>query len=382
MGRAAKARDTVRKMHLRTAFFTTTTVLSCLALLGLLAGCGGGGSSSPSSNVIHLDGSYSTVDVTSPINLADPYPIPVGLNNVGQVALGTEPGGAARMKAANPRLVHLYPPTAPYTLWQIPDTLAQLPAGYDYGQMNDSGVIVAVSTAGVAGTYSAGTVTLLPIPSGFTQTLAQVINNPGDVAGVASSNSTEQAFLWKGGAATSLGLPAGITEVTCTGIDNSDQIIGQYKDSQGAVHSFLWDAGVLTDLGGFAATAINNSGEITGATAQFQPAVWIAGKVTVLPMPNPAIYGTEFAIPNAINDSGEIVGDVVTTKASFPALWRNGKLYNLTDAPSTSKSSPLTLYDVYGIDNSGRILAAASASTGGLVVLLMPVATDPAVGTR
>ena len=364
----------MKKLHLRTVISATVALSTGLIPLGVLAGCGGSGNNPQPSNVVRLDGSYSTVEVTSPSNLADPYPIPVGLNNVGQVALGTEPGGAARTRSAGPRLVHLYPPTAPYTLWQSPGTLTPLPAGYDYGQMNDSGVIVAVSTAGVAGTYASGTVTLLPLPSGFTQTVAEVISNTGDVAGVGSSNGTEQAFLWKSGAATSLGLPAGVTEATCTGINDGDQIIGQYKDSQGTVHSYLWDQGALTDLGGFAPTAINESGEIAGATTQFLPAVRIAGTIKALPMPNPATYGTELAIPNAINDSGDIVGDVVTTKASFPALWHDGKLYDLTDAPRTSPSNALTLYDVYGIDNSARILAAASASTGGLVVLISPIA--------
>lgn len=359
----------MRLMRQRTAIFTTIILSASLILPGLLSGCGGS-SSSPSTNVIDLNGRYSSEQVTSPVNLIDPYPIGLGLNNDGQAVLGTERGGAVATRAARPHSLHPYPPMAPYYLWQSP-SLTQLPSGYDFGQINDSGTIVANSTAGIAGTYSAGTETPLAVPSGYTQTEAEAINSAGDVAGVATASGAIQAFLWKGGSTTSLGLPAGITEASVAGINTGDQIIGQYTDSQDTTHFFLWSQGTLTDLGSFDPAAINTSGEIAGATAQNTPAVWISGTVSALPLPNPAVYGAELGFPVAINDSGEVVGDVLTSKASFPALWSGGKLYNLANALESSYSA--TIYDVYAINNSGQILAAASTSTGGTVVLLMPI---------
>ncbi|HTA22621.1 MAG TPA: hypothetical protein VK763_03735 [Terriglobales bacterium] len=99
------------------------------------------------------------------------------------------------------------------------------------------------------------------------------INNEGQVVGLAVTPSGNQhAFLWtQAGGMQDLGtLPGGSASIA-TGINNVGQVVGwSYVPGLGITHAFLWNAPTgMQDLGTLGgptsgATAINDSGEVTG----------------------------------------------------------------------------------------------------------------------
>lgn len=99
------------------------------------------------------------------------------------------------------------------------------------------------------------------------------VNESADVVGRADFSPTDShhhAFLWKGGVMTDLGTLGGYPNSTAYGVNNQDQVIGDY----GGDHGFLWENGTIYDLTSLltpgtdirvaAAAFINNRGEIYG----------------------------------------------------------------------------------------------------------------------
>ena len=99
-------------------------------------------------------------------------------------------------------------------------------------------------------------------------------------------------------------------------INEAGQIVGQSNSVSGYNHAFLWDNGVMIDLGTLSdsyryslAVAINQRGQIIGNNATFKPTsgrrafVWEKGLMIDL-----GTLGGSESIAFAINDGGQIVG--------------------------------------------------------------------------
>lgn len=90
------------------------------------------------------------------------------------------------------------------------------------------------------------------------------INDSGQVTGV----SANHAFLWENGVMIDLGTLGGDFSLA-NGINDLGQIVGESKTLGGETHAFLWDRGTISDLGTLGETSsahgINNQGEIVGA---------------------------------------------------------------------------------------------------------------------
>ncbi len=76
------------------------------------------------------------------------------------------------------------------------------------------------------------------------------INDRGQIVGVStlSDNATFHAFLWQSGVMTDLGTLPGDMFSVAFGINNKGQIVGQSCNAGGACRAFIWQNGAMTDL--------------------------------------------------------------------------------------------------------------------------------------
>jgi len=115
----------------------------------------------------------------------------------------------------------------------------------------------------------------LGVLPGTTSSEAYDINNKGQIVGNAFTGepfSDGRAFIWNRGVLTDLGTLGG-TWARASKLNERGQVIGQSETAQGFEHGFVWENGVLRDLGTLGAeftsshaSAINNRGQIVGET--------------------------------------------------------------------------------------------------------------------
>jgi probable HAF family extracellular repeat protein len=162
---------------------------------------------------------------------------------------------------------------------------------------------------------SNGTVSGLPDPSftGNSGCAAYAINNNGQIAGACYDTSNNvHLVLWDNGAVTDLGIVATagsyVPLVKAVSINGSGQMAGWVFDG-GATEGFSYSNGTLTNLGSFAASAINDKGVMVGG-----PDIDSGGTVqdlnALLPAGSPTILDAA-----GINDNGQIVATATSETA-------------------------------------------------------------------
>jgi probable HAF family extracellular repeat protein len=173
---------------------------------------------------------------------------------------------------------------------------------------------------------------------------AESINNSGQIVGYSDTSSATQHAFWyaQGTGMHDLGTLGGLNSFA-TGINDAGEIVGV---SDTAVNSygghpqraFLYSNGSMVDLGVLgdqdpsvtfnetsAAIAINNAGQVVGISQNSETFLYSAG--TMLPVDSISIdYSFIYEVNHAINDSGEIIGDVL---AGQPGVYSNGGVVNL-----------------------------------------------------
>jgi len=126
------------------------------------------------------------------------------------------------------------------------------------------------------------------------------INEEGQIVGYVGSI----AFMWEDGTVRSLGTLGGNYSFAWD-ISNSGWIVGESGVSGSpSHHAFLWIDGVMTDLGGGIAEAINDAGQIVGSFG-----LWENGAATALNELLQENHGWFHLYGRDISNSGHIVGE-------------------------------------------------------------------------
>jgi len=225
---------------------------------------------------------------------------------------------------------------------------------------------------------------------GGPQSSANAISSTGAVVGEADVSSAEShAFLWKDGAMVDLGAlrsassssrspgqvpPPPSTDLSVAhDVNEREQVVGQSETDDAAAHAFLWEKGVMTDLGhlggGYSvAWAINNGGTVVGETTlpslERHAFIW----TITTGMSDLGTLGSTLSVAFDISDSGEIVGSANTLGGDHAVLWAGvaGGVIRTPPPPP-----PYTI-DLNGVvdDRSGVLVRAVSVNAAGEILCL------------
>jgi probable HAF family extracellular repeat protein len=147
---------------------------------------------------------------------------------------------------------------------------------------------------------------------GNVQSIALDINKFGQVAGEGRivPNGAIHAFLWnKTDGMQNLGTINGFSTSRAFGINDRGQVVGYFMYGKLQSHFFLWENGVMRDLGLGEAYSINNIGQVVGrAGLNGNAFIWENGVITNLNALIPSGSGWELTWARDINDAGQIVG--------------------------------------------------------------------------
>jgi probable HAF family extracellular repeat protein len=213
--------------------------------------------------------------------------------------------------------------------------------------------------------------------------IAHSINNAGQVVGTSDS----RAFLWQDGVMTDLGALAGVPYTEASHINDAGQVSG-LASTDIAVHAVVWDQGQVTDLGTLpgdpasAAASINNLGHAVGWSGtwdddpQLQAVLFQDGTVTWI--------GPLGSVALSINDADQIVGSMPAFSGpvrNHAFIYADGVLTDLnTFIPA---DSGIVLESASGINNAGQIVGTSyglRGSTGPRGFLLTPDGNAPTPG--
>jgi probable HAF family extracellular repeat protein len=234
---------------------------------------------------------------------------------------------------------------------------------------------------------------------------ALAVNESGQVAGFSYTDATPtpvgmattHPFLWRNGTMTDLGTLGGtfggpgsnLNMDTTLAMNNRGQVVGASTLAGDLVaHPFLWDDGVLRDLGTLggdngSANWINDAGDVVGeadlpGNIVHHAFLWRNGAMTDLG----TLGSTSFA--GAINSGGQIVGrsriGAPTSPLQHAFLWEHGgpmiDLNTLIPA-----NSDLLLTDACCINEGGEIVATGTLASGDVrTILLIPCGEGPEAG--
>jgi probable HAF family extracellular repeat protein len=235
--------------------------------------------------------------------------------------------------------------------------------GGDVTGINNSGQAVGSRSVALhtshAFLYDHGTVTDLGTLGGQSAR-ALAINNAGQVGGSFTDvTNVAHGFVLTGGTLTDVGSLGG-SMTTVASINDTGMAVGtSYLSGGTQSHAFVFDSGVITDLGlpstYSGAYGINNAGEIVGqmwnVSGEAHGFYYYKGAAIELESPDGSA-----ATARAINDRGQIVGYSHTIGVSDyrAVLWQGGVLIDLNSLLSPAYSGYTLMY-AEDINNNGWI---------------------------
>jgi probable HAF family extracellular repeat protein len=227
--------------------------------------------------------------------------------------------------------------------------------------INDSGQIVGFSFLGGITNqvflYTAGTFTgvSLPLPSGSRSPTPYDINDAGQIVGSFEDSSTglPRGFSYDAGALTVIDVPGGIA-TGVAGINDVGQMVGGFGLPGGGARGFIRDTDgsftIFDGLGGTAiGQAINDSGQIVGQASDSNGVhgfLYSGGAFTLLDPP-----GSVFALATGISDTGQVVGSFSDGNpyTGFRGFLYDAGSYTIVDLPGRETF-------VQGINDAGQIV--------------------------
>jgi probable HAF family extracellular repeat protein len=224
---------------------------------------------------------------------------------------------------------------------------------------------------------------------GGSDAAAYFLNDRGQIAGVSFTNNivspttgkpTQDPFLWERGVMYDLGGLGG-TYGAVAGLNNRGQVAGVSNlAGDQSTHPFLWDSGKMIDLGtlgGDSAVAysVSHSGAVVGQSqisdTLSHAFLWSDGSMTDLGAVFPAPVGNSGAY--AVNSSEQVVGFSDTPAAPYfsAVLWEKGGMVDLNALAENPPAEGLHLIYAFGIKDSGEILTLGALATGEVQVALL-----------
>ncbi len=217
-----------------------------------------------------------------------------------------------------------------------------------------------------------------PSGSQYEESNAAAINERGQIVGWAKTDDQDMngclgqhAFLWEDGKMRDLGTLPGRENPNypkasyAEDINARGWIVGGSGMGYGPQHAVLWRGGKMVDLGpvGSEALAINNRGQVL-IRGEFEgPVLWEKGRIVVI-----YTRGTHFNA-DIINERGQLVGSGLVGGGSLHALlWQDGKLTDVgtlrggeTSVPEAlNESSQIVGQSAIEKDSEGRCEGACS----------------------
>jgi probable HAF family extracellular repeat protein len=202
--------------------------------------------------------------------------------------------------------------------------------------------------------------------------MAYSINDSGVVVGEASTASGEMhAFVWQNGIMKDLGV-VGETS-SARGINSKGDIVGVAYAKNVRGGAVLWSGGQrqsLGDLGpsgsGSTGISINDNGQIAGVSSGFatnqgvvRAVVWLNGVITDL-----GTLGGLHSTATAIDAQGLVVGWAEVADSSTAAFqWQNGKMTQLASLRGGLTSAG-TGTQAMAVNDVGQIVGSSVTSSG------------------
>jgi probable HAF family extracellular repeat protein len=207
------------------------------------------------------------------------------------------------------------------------------------------------------------TIDALPEPVGGANCQAVDIASHGTILGLCrASNGSPRVTIWENGLATDLGRGTPIA------INRNGQVLVQASN----VQAEIWDTRTnpvtvtqLGSLGGSSTSALdmNDFGDVVGASTDAalepRPFLWTVKK-GMIDLGTPA--GEVNGVANAINNAGQIVGNVGIGTTGRAAYWFKGKVFDLGVLPGGYDGST-----AQGLNASGQVVGFSFLSSGGNV---------------
>lgn len=225
---------------------------------------------------------------------------------------------------------------------------------------------------------TAYTITPLGLLPGDSESIAFGINDSGQVVGLSYTYGPppEQAFIYTNGALQPLGVTPAISGGGF-GINSSGQIVGSASPFEGAAASqaFLYSGGTLQYFPAMAgANAINASGEFVGDTSATygsnHAALYSGGQVHDL-----GTLGGSASYAYAINNAGQVVGQSdVSATSSHAFLYSGSTLQDLGTLGGSYSTAN-------GINDLGQIVGTAETQAGANDAFLYSNGTMQDLGT-
>jgi len=247
-----------------------------------------------------------------------------------------------------------------------------------YG-INDSGQVVGYGYNGTAPQAFIGTaagITPIPLPAGWTSSLAFGINDSGQVVGYVENATTSQAFIGTAAGLTPIAVPAGWTISEATAINNSGQILGGGSNSETGYTGVVILTPRCTDLS-IVTTALRNAqsaspyGPVSlGACGGTSPYTWKASGLppgfaiegnSLSSSGNPTAPAGTYQVTLTVTDSAGL-----TASATLPLVVQ--PTFNVADPNAcTGGSNPLVSADCGGfLDQPASWLVSQSRPVAGV----------------